>query len=62
MKVDDPRQHQQAAGVDALRSTALVGADGADVTARDPQRGLVDFVAKQGPAAFDENVSHDAAP
>jgi hypothetical protein len=62
MQVDDARQHQEATGVDAQRSAALIRADRADLTACDPQRGFVDFIAEQGPAAFDENVNHDAAP
>ena len=62
MQIDDARQHQEAAGVDAERAAAVVRADGGDLAARDPQRGFVEFVAEQGPAAFDEHVGHDAAP
>jgi hypothetical protein len=40
-------------------------ADGADLTAGDPQRGfleIMDSLAEQGAATFDQHVGHDAAP
>jgi hypothetical protein len=66
MEVDDTRQHQQATGIDAQRAAAMVRTSGNDVAARDLQRGVgnlvAGFLAEQDPAAFDQHVSHDAAP
>ena len=61
MQIDDARQHQQAAGIDAGRAMAVVRTHGDDLAAGDPQRGFDDLVAEQGPAAFDEQFGHDAA-
>ena len=41
---------------------AMVGTHGADLAACDLQRCFNKFSAEKSPAAFDENISHDAAP
>ena len=61
MQVDDARQHQQTAGIDAGRAVAAIRAHGDDLAAGNPQRGFVDFMAEQGPATFNEQLCHDAA-
>ena len=61
MQIDNARQNQQAAGIDAGRAVAVVRTHGDDLAASDAQRGFDDFVAEQGPATFDEQFGHDAA-
>ena len=62
MQVDDARQHQQAAGIEAERAAAVVAnrprrSRGRRSAARFRRISL----AEQRPAAFDQNVGHDAA-
>jgi hypothetical protein len=40
---------------------AIVRTHGDDLAAGNPQRGVDDFAAEQGPATFNEQFGHDAA-
>jgi hypothetical protein len=62
VQIDDTRQHDEATCIDAESAAAGFRTHGADLAARNQQRRILDFVAEQGPAAFDENVGHDVAP
>ena len=61
MEVDDARQHDEPARVDRQRTVPAFGSDGIDVAARRPHRGVLEFLAEQGPAAFNEKIGHDVA-
>ena len=61
MQVDDARQHSEAARIDRQRAVRTVAADGTDIAAGRPERDVLEFLAEQDPAAFNENVGHDVA-
>ena len=49
MQIDDARQHQQAAGIDARANRARGPIHGADFAAGDPQRGFAEFRRRAAP-------------
>ncbi len=59
MQIDDAGQHQEVARVKRKRTAGLGGADRADCAVGDQQRSVHNLVAKQRPAALNNDIGHD---
>jgi hypothetical protein len=58
MQIDNARQHQQAAGIDAGRAVAVVRTHGDDLAAGNPQRGFeISWPSRARPPSMNSSVT-----